>query len=471
MGKVRRFKMANKGLRYKLMIAFSLMSIIPILACTYAFSAYLFPESENLVHISVVIAVSLIIAALGLMFARQLVDPVIDMAIEAKLIASGEYNRKVTVASEDEVGNLGQSINAMTQKIKTNLDEIKNYGQKMREVNIEIHKKVLALSSLLQIGDIISAGSVQIDSVLDMALEKSCMIFDTGYGVLFTAKGDTDDYVIKSSCNLDKEKFGDLVIKKEGHGIIEKSMEDRSVVLLDNGTKPSKETENFKLRYELKNIIIIPLYSGRKDLGILLVGNREDDFRFKIDDVDLVKVFAKQMTIAIESDILTKKSKELSITDDLTDLYNKNFILSRMEEEIKRAIFYQRPCSFILFNIDDFNGFREKYGEIAAEEALKKLAKAIKDNVTAMGKAARISGDEFAVLLPERNKKEATLIAGEIKGKIEATNLLKEGKATLTVSGGVSENPLDGSTGDELFKKAIEALKQARTSGKGAIVA
>lgn len=469
MGVFKRLTMVNKGLRYKLMLAFSLMSIIPLLACVYIISIYLFPQLQSIVDISLVIVVSLMVAMLGLLLARGLVDPVIDMAIEAKIIASGEYDRRIAIASDDEIGNLGQSINYMTQKIKTNLDELKNYGQRMREINVEIHKKVLALSSLLQIGDIISSGSIQLDPLLELAVEKASMVFDTGYGVLYMPKAEEGDFKVKTSYNVINEKLTDVVIEHNGHGVLERVLEEQSILVLDKSVKASKEIENFKAAHNIKNLLAIQIRSGRRALGLLVVGNRIDDFKYKTDDIDLVKVFAKQMTIAIESDILSKKTEQLAIKDDLTELYNKGFILSRLEEEIKRAIFYQRPCSFVVFNIDNFKSFRDSHGELSAEEALRRIAKLIKDNTSPVGKAARISGDEFAMLLPEKNKREAANIAEEVRKKIETTNLLREGSANLTVSGGVSENPIDGATSDELFKKAIEAIKQAKAGGKNKI--
>ena len=94
----------------------------------------------------------------------------------------------------------------------------------------------------------------------------------------------------------------------------------------------------------------------------------------------------------------------------------------------------------------------------------------VKDNTIPVGKAARIGGDEFAMLLPEKNKREASFIAEEVRNKISSTNVLKEGTASLTVSVGVSENPIDGATSDELFKKAFDAMKQAKSSGKNKVV-
>jgi len=224
----------NKGLRYKLLLAFSLMSIIPLLACTYVISLYVFPQLDSLVSVSLVVFVSIMIALLGLLLARSLINPVIDMAIEAKMIAGGQYDKSLSVPTDDEVGNLAISINTMTQKIKTNLDELKTYGQKMKEINTDVHKKVLALSSLLQIGDVISSGSIQLDSLLEMALEKTAMLFDSGFGILYFAKSDEFDFVPKVDCGQEGGRLKELIIKRRGHGILDKAMDSRNVLIIDS---------------------------------------------------------------------------------------------------------------------------------------------------------------------------------------------------------------------------------------------
>lgn len=470
MGIFKKIASANKGLRYKLLLAFSLMSIIPLLACTYIISLYVFPQIDSLATTSIVIFVSILIALLGLFLARSLVDPVIDMAIEANMIANGQYDRSLRAQSDDEVGDLAASINVMTQKIKTNLDELKSYGQKMREINTDVHKKVLALSSLLQIGDVISSGSIKLEPILEMAVEKASLLFDTGFCVLYTAKDSESDFICTVESGEDAEGLKQMTIKRKAHGFLENAVETRSILAIDAGSKQSKDTEDFKAKYGIKCFIAIPIYSGRRNFGLLMIGSRIADHRYRNEDVELAKVFAKQIVIAIESDLLNKKTDELEIKDELTDLYNKNFILSRLAEEIKRAIFYQRPCSFVIFGIDDFVGFRNTHGELAAEEALRRMAKLIRDNMVPIGKAARISADEFAILLPEKNKKESYNIAEEIRKKIEVSNFVKTGTGTLTVSGGVSENPLDGATGEELFKKADALLREAKSSGKNRVI-
>lgn len=467
-GMFKKMSVVPKGLRYKLMIAFCLMSIIPLLVCSYLVSIYIFPMLDNITDVSAVLLISISIALLGLALAKRLVDPVISMALEARVIAQGEYERKIAISRDDELGELGGSINTMTQTIKLNLDELKNYGQRTREINLEIHKKVLALSSLLQIGDIISAGSMELGSLLEIAVQKASVIFDSGFGALYMAQADGDDFSTAASYNLDNDKLADMTVKP-GQGLLGRALADRAVVIVDEAAKRSSDIESFKGIYEVKNLLAIPMFSGKKNIGLFVVGNNVDGFKYRADDIDMIKVFAKQSTIAIENDILLKKAEELAIKDDLTDLYNRNYIMSRLEEEIKRAIFYQRPCSLIVFNIDNFRTLRETKGEIFGEEIIRRIAKVIKDNTDPIGKAARIGGDEFAMLIPEKNKKEATRLAEEVRKKIEATPFFKDSKERITVSGGVSENPIDGATAEELFKKAMEALHNAQMLGKNRV--
>jgi diguanylate cyclase (GGDEF)-like protein len=471
MGMFKRLSIINKGLRYKLMLSFSLMAIIPLLVCIYAIAPYLFPGFDHQANIDLVVFISVIISLLGLVVAKGTVDAVVELSVEARRIASGDFSHEIKITGDDELGTLGQSINSMTQRIKSNLDELKSYGQSMKEINVEIHKKVITLSSLLQIGDIISAGAVQIDPLLDMALEKASGLFDTGFGALYMPREEGGNFIMKASFNVDKEKLDDIVIRRDGAGLLEKAIEDRTIMKVDGSAKQPREADDFKKAHNLKNFLGIPIFSDRALFGFLIVGNRLTDFRYTPEDIELVNVFAKHITIAIESDILNKRNEELVTRDDLTGLYNKRYTMSRLEEEIKRAIFYQRPCSFLTFNVDNFRKFRETKGELAAEEALKRIAKIIKDNTSPVGKAARISGDEFAMLLPEKNKREASYIAEDVRKKIEAANVLKEGKAHLTVSVGVSENPIDGATSDELFKKAMDSLEQAKILGKNRVVA
>jgi diguanylate cyclase (GGDEF)-like protein len=114
--------------------------------------------------------------------------------------------------------------------------------------------------------------------------------------------------------------------------------------------------------------------------------------------------------------------------------------------------------------------YQNNFGAQGADAALKRVATLIKDSVSEVDRVARISSDEFAIVLPERNKRQAQTIAEETRKRIEFSFSEEQDiNKRLTVSGGISENPLDGIDTDGLFSKARESLNFAKNQGKNRI--
>ncbi|MEE8317910.1 MAG: GGDEF domain-containing protein, partial [Candidatus Omnitrophota bacterium] len=128
------------------------------------------------------------------------------------------------------------------------------------------------------------------------------------------------------------------------------------------------------------------------------------------------------------------------------------------------------PCGYLLIDMDDFKGFCQRFGDRKAEALLKALGEILKGTVTEVDKVGRFTEDRFAIVLPERNKKQAATIAEAIRKKIEGgLDRVVTTSGKLTVSIGVSENPIDGSNADELMEKADRLLKNAKSLGKNRV--
>lgn len=456
-----------KGLKYKTMIAFSLMSLIPILVCFWLAITYIFPNMGlffglSLGNISFILFISLFISLLGLYVTKQMIDPVIKIAGDAKEIAGGDVSKVIEVSREDEIGDLSSSLNIMTRKIKENIEELKAYGEKTKLVNIEINKKVLALSSLLQIGNLISS-STGLNTVLDFITEKILDVEEDSSSFLMLIDDVAKEFKAASSANIDENSLQGLRINQE-------EIASHTVVADKNNPAKTGILKNILSTLGLKNIIMMPIIASRKQYGILAVGNKKGDYIFKEDAKELLKVFLKQAIIAVENDLLIKKAKELAIKDELTGLYNKGYMHTRLDEEIKRAIMYQRPCGYLFIDIDDFEKIHDSLGEARTESLLKALGEILKSVVTEVDKIGRLETDRFAIILPEKNKKQAASIAEEIRKKVEAgLGRVMKTSQKLTVSIGVSENPIDGSTADELIEKAEQLIKKAKSLGKNRV--
>lgn len=465
----KKMSLIPRGLRYKLLIAFTLMSVIPLLVSLYIVRDYLFPPRGDIISVSWILFFCMLITFLGLLIAKQIVEPVVEMAVETRLIADGNIDHQVHVRTEDEIGDLARSINDITLNIREKIEELKSYGEKTKLINAEIHKKVLALSGLLQIGENISCFA-ELKNIMGLIADKAAHIVDSGYALLFFPKpNDPAALEISAFSGFESDNLHALEIKI-GNGFLGTAVLSNLPVYSNAKTKTSRQMQDFMEENNIKNFVTIPVISRKKAVGMLLVGSESENFEFKEDDIEVFKIFTKQAAIAYESSALTKKAKELEIRDDLTDLYNEKYIAERMGEEIKRAMLYQRPCSYIVFDIDDFDKFRVCNGELAVEKALKKVASILNRYTSEIGRAARLSGDSFALLLPEKNKREAYKIAEDIRMEVEKIEMEGANIKHLTVSGGVSENPIDGMSAADLMEKAAAGVSAAKTQGKNRII-
>jgi diguanylate cyclase (GGDEF)-like protein len=472
-GMLSRLSLVPAGLRSKLMIVFSLMSVIPLMICVYIATNFIFPYIGMANSLGLVIAITIFIAILGFIVAKKMIEPIIEIAIEAKIIAGGDFERSIEIKEEGEARDLAMSLNSMSDTIKDNLRELKSYGEKTREINVEIHKKVMVLSALLQIGNLISAGT-DLKSVLDILVEKMSLLDNGNSAGIMLIDSDRENMIPFSAMNIDNAEAAKLPISLKRGLFARLRTEMQDIIIDKNLNREDEAVTSFKDLYAFKNCVIVPIVVCGRLEGIIFLGNSEDDFEYNKDDMELLHVFCKQAAIAVENDALIKKTEELEIKDELTQLYNVKFIKEYLEEEIKRGMIYQRPCAFILLNVDDFKLFCEKHGRMAGESALKTIAKLIKSELSPVDKAGRFGDNEFALVLPERNKKEAKNIADEMRQKIAELNILSSatgGATFLTVSVSLTENPIDGISGKELTDKAKSLLKQAKEEGKNIVKA
>ncbi|PIQ87633.1 MAG: hypothetical protein COV73_03115 [Candidatus Omnitrophica bacterium CG11_big_fil_rev_8_21_14_0_20_43_6] len=230
-------------------------------------------------------------------------------------------------------------------------------------------------------------------------------------------------------------------------------------------------TVDFMAKFQVKNCLALPIFLKGSVKAVLGIANNRDNFIYNKDDIELLDIFSKQIAVAIENDLLAHRVEKLEIKDSLTGLYNRFFIESRLQEEISRAIAYQRPCAFIVFDLDNFKNYREKFGLIYAESALKRIAGLIRECITEVDRVGRTDDDEFALILPEKNKRQAQAVAEEVCKKIQtAFGQEQDNNRCLTFSAGVSENPLDGVQVEQLIAKAKELLKKAKAGGKNRVV-
>ncbi|MGD2151495.1 MAG: diguanylate cyclase [Desulfobacterales bacterium] len=136
-----------------------------------------------------------------------------------------------------------------------------------------------------------------------------------------------------------------------------------------------------------------------------------------------------------------ERFRTLSITDELTGLFNARYFLNQLKEEIERAGRYSKPLSLIFVDVDNFKEYNDKYGHLEGDQVLRKIAQTIQSCMRGPDSAYRYGGDEFVGILPETQEQGAIIVAERIR-KIVATLkfLPNPDKAVyMTVSIGVAE--------------------------------
>lgn len=163
----------------------------------------------------------------------------------------------------------------------------------------------------------------------------------------------------------------------------------------------------------------------------------------------------------------------LTITDGLTGLHNRRHFDEAMETEIARWRRYQRPLSLILLDIDDFKTVNDEHGHPGGDEALQQLAAVLKRMVRQETCLVRLSGDEFAIGLPETPLERALIVAERVRGEIEQTDFVLRGKSgvRLTVSLGVSEMTEELWDRSGLLQDADRKLYEAKQLDRNRVIA
>lgn len=158
---------------------------------------------------------------------------------------------------------------------------------------------------------------------------------------------------------------------------------------------------------------------------------------------------------------------ELSITDELTGLFNRRYFFHVLEEEIKRAARYKLPLSLVMADIDKFKKVNDTYGHVVGDQVLKKIAELMRESFRKTDILARYGGEELVGIATVTSLEGATVLADrfrEMVFKHPFTADNQQESFTVRISLGVTS--LDGmSQGDELLIRADKAMYEAKAKG------
>ena len=206
-------------------------------------------------------------------------------------------------------------------------------------------------------------------------------------------------------------------------------------------------------------------------------GRRAEDLRrasevgalgYITDPTDLDLLLARTRTL-LEFKAYLDVCEEAAFTDHLTGLANRRRFERQLEREVGRVQRFDRPFSLLMIDIDSFKNVNDTFGHDAGDEAIRRISKVLCEGTRGIDLAARIGGEEFAVLLVETNKEGAFEVAERLRAAIKALEIPRAGR--VTASFGVAECPSDAQTAADILKAADIALYEAKRNGRDQVVA
>jgi diguanylate cyclase (GGDEF)-like protein len=161
-----------------------------------------------------------------------------------------------------------------------------------------------------------------------------------------------------------------------------------------------------------------------------------------------------------------------SLTDRLTGLHTYAYFTDALRREVGRVRRYGGSCSLVVFDLDRFKDFNDRYGHAAGNALLTKVGAAIRHEQRESDISARFGGEELVVLVPGPAR-QAVALAERVRQAIEVLVVVpSQGRRAVgtSVSAGVAEYPADARNADELFAAADAALYQAKRRGRNQVV-
>jgi len=166
-------------------------------------------------------------------------------------------------------------------------------------------------------------------------------------------------------------------------------------------------------------------------------------------------------------------SLELAVTDQLTGLHNRRYMIGQLDSLAKRAALGGDPVAALLIDIDHFKKINDTFGHDVGDEVLREFGLRLASNVRAIDLPCRYGGEEFTVIMPDTQLADAMRIAERIRMHVAGSPFRVAGGKellTVTISVGVSATLGAQDTPEALLKRADEGVYEAKASGRNTVV-
>jgi diguanylate cyclase (GGDEF)-like protein len=184
----------------------------------------------------------------------------------------------------------------------------------------------------------------------------------------------------------------------------------------------------------------------------------------------IIVIYFMSRTLVLRLEEARQKMRQQALIDELTQVYNRRFLMKKLKIEFDRSIRYGSKLSLIMIDIDYFKKVNDTYGHMFGDIVLVRMAQIIQENLRGYDVLARYGGEEFIIVCPDSGADDAKSVAVRVHERVKQ-ELITDGKnsTSITISAGITERISDD-TIDTFLSRVDTALYQAKNTGRDRIV-
>jgi diguanylate cyclase (GGDEF)-like protein len=186
---------------------------------------------------------------------------------------------------------------------------------------------------------------------------------------------------------------------------------------------------------------------------------------------ELLTTVLEGPAVALDNALRLRRAEALSVTDDLTQLYNSRYLNLVLRREVKRTSRNGRALSLLFLDLDGFKAVNDTHGHLAGSRALVEVADVLRLSARETDIVARFGGDEFAFVLPDTGSEGAEAVGQRVCERVAQHAFLEDEGLNihLTISVGVATMPDAARSVEELVKAADTAMYRVKDAGKNGV--
>jgi two-component system cell cycle response regulator len=435
------------------------------------------PAPDTYTRYAMLAAIVLTTAAFAVLvawwLARTTTAPLANLAAAADRVADGDLQARVPVQAKDEIGQVASAFNRMTHELESYVDALTASRDQLR-------------GQLGVLGDTLSS-THDLHRILQVILQTArhaagaraglVLLVDPATGLLTGQCSEGLDGTVPIRVPIGEGLLGSVAAT----GVPVRGRTDRDgAVLL--ATEPACRSY-VVVPFTLGGLLPQDVQPGAEPAqaqpgglwpggmpaaqGVLAVYDRLGRDEFDDADLDTLRTFAGQASVAVDNVRVHEEAQRLSVTDSLTGLLNYRSMLDCLRREAERAHRFGRRLCVLALDLDRFKEINDSFGHAAGDLVLAEFAYRVRAEIREVDLAFRHGGEEFVVLLPETDLAGGVAVAERLCAAMRVNPvLLPRGRVSVTVSIGIAVFPEHGASGSAVLQAADDALYAAKAAGR-----